>query len=311
MMPIHRRAIRAVNAETMPLVSAVTALVRAEIGDPAISKADARRVVMAGAVRVNGQKWSVPSAPVPEGARLEIALDLSRLPRARGGAAPLAAPRVLFDDGHLIAVDKPPDLPTHATADPNRPDLVTIVAGTVGVNVADLGVVQRLDAGTSGAVIVARTSEADEGLARQFEARTVEEVYLAVVDARRRPELAPGDAWVEQAALAADGRGRRARVVAVSTGGQLAETAFRVRARDGERLLVEARPRTARRHQIRAHLAAARLRIVGDERYGWSGPKTRMMLHAWRLSLAHPVTGEPLEIEAPLPPGFVLAGVEA
>jgi RluA family pseudouridine synthase len=218
---------------------------------------------------------------------------------------------MLFDDDHLIAVDKPPDLPTHATADPNRPDLVTIVARTVGVNVADLGVHQRLDAGTSGVVIFARTPEANQGLARQFEARTVEKVYLAVVDARRRPELAPGDGWVEQAALAADGSGRRARVVAVSTGGQLAETAFRVRARDGERLLVEARPRTGRKHQIRAHLAAARLRIVGDDRYGWSGPKTRMMLHAWRLSLAHPVTGEPLEIEAPLPPGFVLTGDEA
>jgi 23S rRNA-/tRNA-specific pseudouridylate synthase len=120
-----------------------------------------------------------------------------------------------------------------------------------------------------------------------------------------------GDAWVERAPLATDSRGRRARVVAVSTGGQAAETAFRVRARDGERLVVEARPKTGRKHQVRAHLAAARLRIVGDERYGWSGPKTRMMLHAWRLSLAHPVTGEPLEIEAPLPPGFVLAGDEA
>jgi RluA family pseudouridine synthase len=309
-MSTARRTIRAINSETRPLASAVATLLRAEVADPPISKADARRVVMAGAVRVNGQKWSVPSAPVPERARLEIALDLSRLPRARAGAAPLAAPRVLFDDGHLIAVDKPPDLPTHATADPNRPDLVTIVARTVGVNVADLGVHQRLDAGTSGVVIFARTPEANEGLARQFEARTVEKVYLAVVDACRRPELTPGDAWVEQAALAADGRGRRARVVAVSTGGQAAETAFRVRARDGEHLLVEARPRTGRKHQIRAHLAAARLRIVGDERYGWSGPKTRMMLHAWRLSLAHPVTGEPLEIEAPLPPGFVLAGHE-
>jgi 23S rRNA pseudouridine1911/1915/1917 synthase len=310
-MSTHRRTIRAINVETRPLVSAVTAVLRAEIGDPPISKADARRVVIAGAVRVNGQKWSVPSAPVPEGARLEIAFDMSRLPRARAGAAPLAAPRVLYDDGHLIAVDKPPDLPTQATADPNRPDLVTTVARTVGVNVAELSAPQRLDAGTSGVVMFARTPEANEGLARQVEARTVELVYLAVVEARRRPELAPGDAWVEQAALAADGRGRRARVVAVSTGGQAAETAFRVRARDGERLLVEARPRTGRKHQIRAHLAAARLRIVGDERYGWSGPKTRMMLHAWRLSLAHPVTGEPLEIDAPLPPGFVLAGNEA
>jgi 23S rRNA-/tRNA-specific pseudouridylate synthase len=188
-MPGHRRTIRAINTETRPLVTAVTAVLRADIGDPPISKADARRVVMAGAVRVNGQKWSVPSAPVPEGARLEIGLDVSRLPRARAGAAPIGAPRVLFDDPHLIAVDKPPGLPTHATADPNRPDLVTLVARSIGVDAGDLGVHQRLDAGTSGVVVFARTPEANLGVARQFEARTVEKTYVAVVDARRRPDL--------------------------------------------------------------------------------------------------------------------------
>jgi RluA family pseudouridine synthase len=305
-----RRTIRALNTESRTLVSAVASLLRAEVRGHPISNADARRVVMAGAVRVNGQKWSVPAAPVPEGARLEIAIDLSRLPPGKAGAAPIPAPRVLFDDRHLIAVDKPPDLPTHATADPNRPDLVTIVARTIGAEPGSLGVHQRLDAGTSGVVLFALTPEANQGLARQFESRTVEKVYLAIVDARRRPDLGPGDTWTERAPLAMDGRGRRARMVAVDSGGQSAETMFQVRARDGERLLIEARPRTGRKHQIRAHLAAARLRIVGDERYGWSGPKSRTMLHAWRLALAHPVSGAPLVIEASPPPAFAMAGDE-
>ena len=310
-MPSTRRTIRVINTEHRSLVSAVASVMRDQLSGHHISNADARRVVMAGAVRVNGQKWSVPSAPVPEGARIEVAVDLSRMPRTRAGAALLPEPRVLFDDPHVIAVDKPPDLPTHATADPNRPDLVTILARAIGVDAGGLGVHQRLDAGTSGVMLFARTPDANLGLARQFEARTVEKVYVAVVDARRRPDLGPGDTWVEQAPLATDGQGRRARVVAVDTGGQPAETRFRVRARVGDRLVVEARPTTGRKHQIRAHLAVARLRIVGDERYGWSGPKSRMMLHAWRLSLAHPVSGEPLVIEAPLPPGFTLAGEDA
>lgn len=306
----QRRTIRAINVETRPLVAAVAAALQESIPDHLTSKSDARRVVMAGAVRVNGQKWSVPSAPVPAGARLELAIDLSRLPRARAGAAPRPGVQVLFEDRHLIAVSKPPNLPTHPTADPNRPDLVTLVARQIGVAVEELGVHQRLDAGTSGVVLFARTPEANAGLARQFEARLVEKVYLAVVEARRRPDLAPGDAWMERAPLGTEGRGRRARVVAVPDGGQDAETAFRVRAREGERLLIEARPKTGRKHQIRAHLAVSRLRIVGDERYGWSGPPSRMMLHAWRLSLAHPVSGEPLAVEAPVPPGFRFVGDE-
>lgn len=310
-MANQRRTIRAINVETRPLVEAVAAALHASIPDHPISKSDARRVVRAGAVRVNGQKWSVPSAPVPQGARLEIAIDLSRLPGPRRKAAPIPEPRLLFEDAHIVAVDKPEALPTHATADPNRPDLVTLVARRLGVSPGALGVHQRLDAGTSGVVIFARTPEANAGLARQFEARGVDKVYLAVVDARRRPDLAPGEAWVERAPLATDGRGRRARVVAVPEGGQPAETAFRVRARDGERVLIEARPKTGRKHQIRAHLAAARLRIVGDERYGWSGPPCRMMLHAWRLALTHPVSGAPFTIEAPVPPGFRFAGDEA
>ncbi|MCC7031308.1 MAG: RluA family pseudouridine synthase [Acidobacteria bacterium] len=303
-MSTRRRTIRAINIETRPLVAVVAAVLRDSITSHPTSKSDARRVVMAGAVRVNGQKWSVPSAPVPQGARLEIAFDLARLPGARKGAATIPEPRVLFEDPHVVAVDKPEALPTHATADPGRPDLVTLVARRLGVRPGELGVHQRLDAGTSGVVIFARTPEANAGLARQFEARAVEKVYLAVVDARRRPDLAPGDSWVEHAPLAMDGRGRRARMVAIPTGGQAAETAFRVRARAGERLLIEVRPKTGRKHQIRAHLAAARLRIVGDAHYGWSGPPIRMMLHARSLSLMHPAHGTPLAIEAPLPPGF-------
>lgn len=304
-----RRTVRAINDDVRPLVSAVATVLGAGLGGQPVSRSDARRVVMAGAVRVNGQKWSVPSAPVPEGARIEIAVDPSRLARPRGGAPPPSV-RVLLDDPHVIAVDKPPDLPTDPTADPDRPSLVALIARRVGVEVTALGVHQHLDAGMSGVVLFARTPEAGRGLQRQFEAQSVENVCVAVVDAARRGDLEPGDSWTERAPLATDGRGRRARVVAVATGGQPAETEFSVRARQGERLLVEVRPRTVRKHQIRAHLAASRLRIVGDERYGWSGPKGRMMLHAWRLSLAHPVGGQRLEIEAPLPAGFVFAGDE-
>ena len=90
----------------------------------------------------------------------------------------------------------------------------------------------------------------------------------------------------------------------VSDAGQASETAFAVVERRGDRVLLEARPRTGRQHQIRAHLAAEQLPIVGDVRYG-GPPAERLQLHAWRLRLPHPVTGELLALEAPAPEGWL------
>ena len=184
------------------------------------------------------------------------------------------------------------------------PHLVALVAREVGISQSALGVHQRLDAGTSGVVVFALTHEANRGLSRSVESRRVEKVYLAIVDARRRPALAPGDAWTARGALAATGAGRRGRRVGVRAAGRIAETAFLVRSRRADRLLLEARPRTGRQHQIRAHLAAERLPILGDTRYG-GPPAARLHLHAWRLGLPHPVTGEPLTLEAEAPGGWL------
>lgn len=294
------------------LVARVADVLRTRYPELSVSNADARRVVIAGAVRVNGRVVTRPGVPVKATDRLSIAADPSRLARTR--REPAVAVPALFEDADVIAVDKPAGLSMHATADPRRPHLVALVARQLGVPASALGVHQRLDAGTSGVVLFAKSPLANRGLARAFEGRAVDKVYLALVDASQRPDLAVGAQWTERAALAATGTGRRGRrhgaiaprpaIDASGSSGdgaeRPAETTFVVRARRRDRALIEARPRTGRQHQIRAHLSAAHLPIVGDTRYG--GPAAaRLHLHAWRLALAHPVTGALLCLEAPAP----------
>jgi 23S rRNA pseudouridine1911/1915/1917 synthase len=297
---VIRGTVRDVNRS---LVSFVAELMREAFTTLTISNADARRVVVAGAVRVNGHVLTRPGARLAAADRVIISADPSRLARQRravtGGRIP-----ILYRDDHVVAVDKPAGLPTHATADPARPSLVGELARELGMRPSALGVHQRLDAGTSGVVVFALTPEANRGLYRSFESRDVEKVYLALADARRRSELASGDAWSASGALVKTGTGRQGRRVGVDPAGQAAETEFTVRVRRGERLLVEARPRTGRQHQIRAHLAAGQLPILGDTRYG-GPPAPRLHLHAWRLRFPHPVTGVWVDVEAEPPKGWL------
>jgi 23S rRNA-/tRNA-specific pseudouridylate synthase len=168
-----------------------------------------------------------------------------------------------------------------------------------------LAVHQRLDAGTSGVALFVLSPEANAGLARALAERRVTKTYHALAGRPRRLER---PAWTIDAPLALEGSGRRARMVP-SDRGRASSTDVRVLRRLRAALLIEARPRTGRRHQIRAHLAAAGLPLLGDVRYGGAAQLGRLrvprpMLHALRLELAHPVTSAPLVVECPYPRDF-------
>ena len=159
---------------------------------------------------------------------------------------------------------------------------------------------QRLDRDTSGVVLFGLAAEANAGLARAFAGRDAEKTYLALTV---RPSALPPRELALDAPLAAGGPARRP--VRVGGDGALpAHTRVTVREVLGDALLVEARPRTGRKHQVRAHLAHAGLPVLGDAVYGAAGTAPRLMLHASRLALAHPVTGRPLVIDCPLPSDF-------
>jgi RluA family pseudouridine synthase len=203
-------------------------------------------------------------------------------------------------------VDKPPGLPTQPTVDAARPHLFGAVKRYLEARgrPSYLGMHQRLDRDTSGVVVFTTDPRANAGLAAQFEQRGLEKTYLALT---RRPPRLPPASWRASSPLTA-GRGPR---VTSGAGGAAAETAFRRVETLPQALLVEARPRTGRKHQVRVHLADGGLPILGDDVYGTptSDPTRvpRLMLHAWRLDFRHPLTAAALALESPLPADFTSA----
>ena len=212
---------------------------------------------------------------------------------------------VVFEDEHVIVVDKPPALVVHPGAGNDRG---TMVAGLLarypqlaGVGQPERpGVVHRLDKGTSGLLVVARTEGAYESLVEQLSSRSVTRLYTALVWGHPDPPTGLVDAPI--------GRSRKDPTrMTVAADGREARTGYEVRASFTEPIeaaLLECRLETGRTHQIRVHLAAIGHPIVGDPRYRGARakfPAPRTFLHAHRLSFDHPATRERVTFESPLP----------
>jgi 23S rRNA pseudouridine1911/1915/1917 synthase len=237
---------------------------------------------------------------------------------------------VLFEDGHLLAVDKPAGV--HSA--PLRPgESGTLlgavlarypeVAGLPGIKSVEPGLLHRLDLETSGILLVARTAEAFRSLRAAFAAGRVRKVYTALCACRT--ELEAGRRLRIESRFAPYGRGRkRVRAIAAENEGRpraqrarkerqasagLYRTEAQVLERRGPWALVQAVTFKGFRHQVRAHLAQLELPIAGDALYGIpppAGAPARLYLHASAIELAHPISGEPLRLCSPLPPEFRL-----
>jgi 23S rRNA pseudouridine1911/1915/1917 synthase len=215
---------------------------------------------------------------------------------------------VLYEDDDIILVDKPAGLPS-ANAPRGADSLFTRLTHRFGTG-AFVGVVSRLDQPVSGVVIFAKTPSAAASLAEQFRERTVTKEYLALVEKRFPAALNEWVAWQDH--LRWDEATRRAvvggRQAPQSQGAEfaLADTLARVIRRAGEVSLVELRPQTGRRHQLRAQLATHGCPIVGDRLYGGrlpleTGPGQGIGLHASRLTFLHPRTGDSQSFFASIP----------
>jgi 23S rRNA pseudouridine1911/1915/1917 synthase len=289
------------------LADALGRWLAAALGRP-VPRARVRALVSAGMVRVDGEVLRAAGRPLRVGQRVQAVVRPELLrPRAErtDRAFLLTLREVLYRDDGLLAVDKPPGLPTHPTADPGRPSLVAHVERYLrGLGSrAYVAVHQRLDRDASGVVLFATDERANAGLARAFEGRRVEKTYVAVTE---RPRRLPGRTLRLSGPLAPHGSGRRNAATVEGEGAKPAETDIVVREVLADALVVEARPSTGRRHQVRAHLAHAGMPVLGDPVYGGAGGRApRLMLHARRLALPHPLTGQPLVIESPLPADFV------
>ena len=257
-----------------------------------VSRGQARRLIGAGSVFVEGRRCRIASRLVRGGERVRV-----------GAAEPphVTSLRILYEDEDVIAIDKPPGMPTAPTRQ--------AAAGTAYEALRDelrrrggatrLWVVHRLDAATSGVVAFARNAAAARALSRAFQDHLVDKRYVALVNDAPSDDEGRIDAAIEVA-------GGRA---TVSEGGKPASTSWRVRARGEHDAVLELAPRTGRMHQLRVHLAALGHPIVGDRLYGGSAAP-RLMLHAERLIFPHPRRGESIEVAA-APPAEIRCGASA
>jgi RluA family pseudouridine synthase len=190
----------------------------------------------------------------------------------------------------VLIVSKPPGLAVHATVDPARPHLFGAVSTWVSAQGAgEAALHHRLDVDTSGLVLFCTDPALNAALGAAFSAHDVDKRYRAVVRPEGNP---PPQSWTVENFLGRDKRTKSTRYRAVRSGGKKAITHFTtLQQREDGTVLVEARPVTGRAHQIRVHCAEAGWPIVGDRFYG-DGMGPRLMLHAQRLRLNHPLGGD-------------------
>jgi 23S rRNA pseudouridine1911/1915/1917 synthase len=210
---------------------------------------------------------------------------------------------VLYEDGDLVVVNKPPGMVVHPAPGHGSGTLVHALLGFGGDWSAAggetrPGIVHRLDKGTSGLIVAARNDASHRALAAQLSDRTLSRTYLAIVRGRVKT-----DAGELEGPIGRHPRERKR--MAVVAGGRFARTRYQVVERRRTHTLLRCDLDTGRTHQIRVHLAAMGHPVAGDTEYGGREPRlTRPMLHAWRLRLRHPRTGAEMSFEVAPPLDF-------
>ena len=259
------------------------------------SRAAAERLVSGRAVLVDG-------VARPKSHRLaggeEIRFEPPEAPSEPQEEPEPAGLRVAWEDEHLLVVDKPAGVVVHPGAGRTRGTLAGALRGrgATGGPAERAGIVHRLDRDTSGLLVVARSEDAFSRLQSLVRRRALEREYLALVRGRPRSRRGRIEAPI--------GRDRRhpTRQSLDTATARDAVTHFEVEQLLPEHALLRVRLETGRTHQIRVHLAAIELPVVGDRTYGVQGLGLgRQFLHACRLAFTHPMTGEPVDVSSELP----------
>jgi 23S rRNA pseudouridine1911/1915/1917 synthase len=261
------------------------------------SRAAAQRLVLGGAVTVDG-------VPRPKNHRLTpgevvAVAGVEQRPATEAGAVRFDT---VYEDEHLLVVDKPAGVVVHPAPGHAGPTLAEALAGRAagGPETTRAGIVHRLDRDTSGLLVVAKSEEAHEALRQMMRRREITREYLALIRGRLDAESGTIDAPIGR------DRARRTTVSTRTDRGRAAITHFRVVERLPRTTLLRVRLETGRTHQIRAHMAAIGHPVCGDRQYSGANCGKRIglerqFLHAARLMFSHPVSGECLDCESKPP----------
>ena len=277
---------------------------------PTFSRARLQTLIRDGFIKLNG-KIPRPRDPVRSGDTVELTEPEIEKVEALPETIPL---EILFEDDELLVVNKPAGLVVHPGAGHQTHTLVNALLAHCQ-NLSGIGgkerpgIVHRLDKETSGCLVVAKNDATHRDLSRQFAARTMGKIYLALVAGVPRKPAGVIDLAIARHPV------HRQRMAIARRQGRSAKTEYRVlsqrRASTGPEAisLVECTLHSGRTHQIRVHLHHLGHPVLGDKLYGGkrAGDYPRQMLHAWKLSFTHPRSGEVMTFEAPLPPDFAEA----
>jgi 23S rRNA pseudouridine1911/1915/1917 synthase len=277
---------------------------------PTFSRERLKSLIRSGAVETEGKVLRDPAVKVRGEEALRVAVPEPEPAHNEPQDIPLT---IVFEDEHLLVVDKPAGLVVHPAAGNLHGTLVNAVlhhcAGRLsGIGgVARPGIVHRIDKDTSGLLVVAKTDVAHEGLAKQFAAHSIDRRYLAIVNGV--PKTSGGSI---NAPLARSAANRKKIAIVEGKRGKRAVTHWKRLEILRDAALVECRLETGRTHQVRVHMASIGHPLVGDPVYGRSG-KThgkllkelqfhRQALHAAELGFTHPVTKHRMSFVSPMPP---------
>jgi 23S rRNA pseudouridine1911/1915/1917 synthase len=276
-----------------------------------LSRERVKALIAEGRVTLDGQHVSQPAAKAGAGARFAIDVPPAAEPKAQPQEIPL---KVVFEDEHVIVIDKPAGLVVHPAAGNRDGTLVNALlhhcrgqlSGIGGV--ARPGIVHRIDKDTSGLMVAAKSDVAHEGLARQFADHSIERAYLALVSGHPRP----ASGTIEGRIGRSDRNRKKMAVLAPdSRRGKRAVTHYKVLQELDNCALVECRLETGRTHQVRVHMASIGHPLLGDPLYGRTSVKLRPILkglgferqalHAAVLGFAHPISGKSLRFASEIP----------
>lgn len=276
-----------------------------------VSRERFKEVIQDGGVSIDGKVETRGKVAMAAGTWIEVVLALRD--RTRAGSEAGATYALLHADDAILVVAKPAGMVVHPSERVRGGTLSELLAETypnlpTPQGEDRPGIVHRLDAETSGVLVIARTEAAGAELKRQFKAREVLKVYTAIVYGEPRFDAD----WIEQPLGRARGS-ERVSVLSVKNGGRPAATFYRTIERLGQVAHIECEPKTGRTHQIRVHMESIGHPVVGDKLYrgkrvlrlpGGRFNVDRHLLHAHRLTFVHPTSGETVTFEAPLPADF-------
>ena len=269
---------------------------------PDLSRTRIQQLIRSGMVKIDGLIASKPGFRLNGGEVVEILIPAPVRSKLQAEQIPID---IIFETDDLLLVNKPAGMVVHPSAGHETGTLVHAALAYspdmegVGGEVRP-GVVHRLDKDTSGLILLAKNDAAHHELQQQFKDRSVEKVYLALVDGQ--PPTSSGRI---EAHIGRDPRHRKRMAVVHSGKGREAITIYHTIESFSEHSLLEVHPKTGRTHQIRVHLAYIKCPVVGDREYGRKRPTLpikRQFLHAARLTVRLPGEATSRRFEAPLPP---------